>query len=49
MPKILPKIELSWRDEGYGSVNAVTAFRNYAGSFDWSDRTHQRFRKYAFK
>ncbi len=39
-----PKIELSWRDENYGSVYAVAAFRNYAGTFDWSDRTHQRFR-----
>lgn len=44
MPKIPPKIELSWRDENYGSVCAVAAFRNYAGSLDWSDRTHQRFR-----
>lgn len=39
-----PKIELSWRDENYGSVYAVAAFRNYAGTLDWSDRTHQRFR-----
>jgi hypothetical protein len=44
MPKTPPKIELSWRDENYGSVYAVTAFRNYAGTLDWSDRTHQRFR-----
>ena len=28
----------------YGSVCAVAAFRNYAGTLDWSDRTHQRFR-----
>jgi len=44
MLKTPPKIELSWRDENYGSVYAVTAFRNYAGTLDWSDRTHQRFR-----
>lgn len=44
MTKTPPKIELSWRDENYGSVYAVAAFRNYAGTFDWSDRTHQRFR-----
>src|SRR3546814_13756104 len=46
MLKTPPKIELSWRDENYGSVYAVTAFRNYAGTLDWSDRTHQRFRGY---
>ena len=39
-----PKIELSWRDENYGSVYAVAAFRNYAGTCNWSDRAHQRFR-----
>lgn len=39
-----PEIELNWRDENYGSVYAVAAFRNYAGTVDWSDRTHQRFR-----
>lgn len=44
MPKTPPKIELSWRDENYGSVYAVTAFRNFAGTLDWSDRAHQRFR-----
>ena len=44
MPKSPPKIELSWRDENYGSVYAVAAFRNYAGTLDWSERTHQRFR-----
>ncbi|MBW4655660.1 MAG: hypothetical protein KME20_21865 [Kaiparowitsia implicata GSE-PSE-MK54-09C] len=44
MPKNPPKIELSWRNENYGSVYAVAAFRNYAGTFDWSERTHQRFR-----
>jgi hypothetical protein len=44
MPKNPPRIELSWRDENYGSVHAVAAFRNYAGTFDWSERTHQRFR-----
>jgi hypothetical protein len=44
MPNTLPKVELSWRDENYGSVCAVAAFRNYAGSVDWSERTHQRFR-----
>lgn len=44
MPKNPPKIELSWRDENYGSVYAVAAFRNYAGTLDWSERTHQRFR-----
>lgn len=41
MPKNAPKIELSWRDENYGSV---AAFRNYVGTLDWSDRTHRRFR-----
>ena len=44
MPKNPPQIELRWRDENYGSVYAVAAFRNYAGTFDWSERTHQRFR-----
>lgn len=44
MTKSPPIIELSWRDENYGSVCAVAAFRNYAGTLDWSDRTHQRFR-----
>lgn len=44
MTKNPPKIELSWRDENYGSVCAAAAFRNYAGTFDWSERTHQRFR-----
>ena len=44
MTKSPPVIELSWRDENYGSVCAVAAFRNYAGTLDWSDRTHQRFR-----
>lgn len=39
-----PQIELRWRDENYGSVHAVAAFRNYAGTCDWSERTHQRFR-----
>ncbi|WP_257010996.1 MULTISPECIES: hypothetical protein [Sphingobium] len=39
-----PEIELRWRDENYGSVYAVAAFRNYAGTFAWSERTHQRFR-----
>ena len=34
MTKSPPKIELSWRDENYGSVCAVAAFRNYAGSLD---------------
>src|SRR3546814_9295632 len=44
MTKSPPVIELSWRDENYGSVCAVAAFRNYAGTLDWSDSTHQRFR-----
>ena len=39
-----PQIELRWRDENYGSVHAVAAFRNYMGTFDWSERTHRRFR-----
>lgn len=39
-----PTIELRWRDENYGSVAAVAAFRNYAGYADWSQQTHQRFR-----
>lgn len=44
MSKARPEIELNWRDENYGSVYAVAAFRNYAGTFDWSERSHQRFR-----
>src|SRR3546814_13597219 len=44
MTKSPPVIELSWRDEHYGSVCAVAAFSNYAGTLDWSDRTHPRFR-----
>lgn len=44
MRRTPPQIELRWRDENYGSVHAVAAFRNYAGTFDWSERTHQRFR-----
>ena len=44
MPKAAPEIELRWRDENYGSVHAVAAFRNYAGISDWSDRALQRFR-----
>lgn len=42
--KTPPTIKLNWRDENYGSVAAVAAFRNYAGTMDWSDRIHQRFR-----
>lgn len=44
MPKAAPQIELRWRDENYGSVHAVAAFRNYAGTTDWSDRTLKRLR-----
>ena len=44
MARKSPEIELRWRDENYGSVYAVAAFRNYAGTVDWSERTHQRFR-----
>lgn len=44
MPKAAPKIELRWRDENYGVVHAVAAFRNYGGTYDWSERTHQKFR-----
>ena len=44
MTKSPPVIELSWRDENYGAGCAVAAFRKYAGTLDWSDRTHQRFR-----
>lgn len=44
MPKKSPEIDLRWRDENYGSVYAVAAFRNYAGSSDWSERTLQQFR-----
>ncbi len=29
-----PIVEITWRDENYGSVYAVAVFRNYAGSFD---------------
>jgi hypothetical protein len=29
MAKTSPKISLVWRDERYGSVYAVAAFRNY--------------------
>ncbi|MBL6082167.1 hypothetical protein JMJ56_29765 [Belnapia sp. T18] len=39
-----PKVKIAWRDENYGSVAAVAAFRNYALTSDWSDRTQQRFR-----
>lgn len=39
-----PEIQLRWRDENYGSVRAVAAFRNYAGTADWSDEARQRFR-----
>jgi hypothetical protein len=39
-----PQIELHWRDENYGSIHAVAAFRNYAGSLDWTERQHQKFR-----
>lgn len=44
MPKAGPQIELRWRDENYGPVHAVAAFRNYAGTTDWTDRALQRFR-----
>ncbi|MCJ2180179.1 hypothetical protein [Novosphingobium album (ex Hu et al. 2023)] len=44
MTKAKPQIELRWREENYGSVHAVAAFRNYAGTYNWSQRTHQRFR-----
>lgn len=39
-----PNVKIVWRDENYGSVAAVAAFRNYALTSDWSDRTQQRFR-----
>lgn len=39
-----PQVDLRWRDENYGSVHAVAAFRNYAYAGDWSERTRQRFR-----
>jgi hypothetical protein len=39
-----PPVELRWRDENYGSVYAVAAFRNYAGTSGWSERTRRRFR-----
>lgn len=42
--RVTPQIELRWRDENYGSVYAVAAFRNYAGTVDWSERTLRRFR-----
>lgn len=44
MHKAPPQIELRWRDEHYGSVHAVAAFRNYAGTLDSCEHTHQRFR-----
>lgn len=44
MKKPAPEIALNWRNEYYGSVYAVAAFRNYNGTLDWSDRQHQRFR-----
>ena len=44
MPNAAPKIELRWRDENYGAVHSVAAFRNYGGTCDWSERTHQKFR-----
>lgn len=39
-----PQIELRWRDENYGRVAASAAFRNYAGTSDWSDATLKKFR-----
>lgn len=44
MPTAPPQIELNWREEDYGSLAAVAAFRNYRGTCDWTDRQHQRFR-----
>lgn len=44
MAKTPPQISLDWRDENYGSVCAVTAFRNYSGTLDWSDGIKRRFR-----
>ena len=44
MAKLPPQISLDWRDENYGSVCAVTAFRNYAGTHDWSALVRRRFR-----
>lgn len=44
MPTAPPQIELNWREEDYGSVAAVAAFRNYNGTTDWTARQHQRFR-----
>ena len=39
-----PIIGLDWRDENYGSVCAVTAFRTSSDTIDWSDRIRARFR-----
>lgn len=38
-----PVIDLRWRDENYGSIISVAAFRNYAGTSGWSEKAHQRF------
>lgn len=40
----MDKISIQWRDENYGSVPAVAAFRLYCSTEDWSHKTHQRFR-----
>lgn len=44
MAKLPPQISFDWRDENYGSVCAVTAFRNYTGNHDWSALVRRRFR-----
>lgn len=43
MPKSSPQISLDWREENYGSIAAVAAFRNYAGTQGWSDHALKRF------
>lgn len=44
MSKTAPKIAIQWRDENYGSVRAVAAFRLYCDTSDWPQRAHQYFR-----
>lgn len=40
----MAEITIQWRDENYGSVCAVAAFRVYGGDHGWTERAKQRFR-----
>lgn len=44
MPTPAPLIGLYWRSEAYGSICAVSAFRNYVGTANWTKEHHRRFR-----